>query len=130
MKKGDSLSSIAVQFYGSAKDWKRIANANPLVDPNVMKVGAKLRIPAKSGGGTATVASAETTAPTAPPAGTAGSGSSQSHTVASGDTLSSISQKYYGSGKHWNKIYASNKSVIGTDPGNLKVGQKLAIPSR
>jgi nucleoid-associated protein YgaU len=131
VKKGDSLSTIAQQFYGSAKDWKRIANANPLVDPNSMKVGAKLRIPAKADGGTTAVASAETTKPTTT-AGTAGgsSGGSQSHTVASGDTLSSISTKYYGSGKHWNKIYASNKSLIGTDPGNLKVGQKLTIPSR
>jgi nucleoid-associated protein YgaU len=45
---GDSLSSVAAQYYGSAKDWKIIYEAN--IDiigayPNVIRPGQVLRIP-------------------------------------------------------------------------------------
>jgi hypothetical protein len=52
----------------------------------------------------------------------------KSHTVIHGDTLSNISQKYYGNSALWTKIYAANKAVIGSDPNLLKPGQKLIIP--
>jgi nucleoid-associated protein YgaU len=47
VKAGDSLSSIAKQYYGSAAKWKVIADANKstLKDPNKLKVGMKLSIP-------------------------------------------------------------------------------------
>lgn len=47
VKAGDSLSSIAKQYYGSAAKWKAIADANKstLKDPNKLKVGTKLVIP-------------------------------------------------------------------------------------
>lgn len=55
----------------------------------------------------------------APPAAT-------THTVASGDTLSSIARKY---GKaDWKAIYNANKDVIGDDPNRIRVGQVLKIP--
>lgn len=144
VKKDDTFTSIAKQFYGSTNEWKRIAGANPLVDPRTMKIGTKLRIPAK---GATAVATAETASTgsgstTGNASGTSSGNSSRtsvassstgggtSHTVASGESLSEISRKYYGSSKYWQQIYASNKSQIGTDPGNLKVGQKLNIPAK
>ncbi|MBM3976794.1 MAG: LysM peptidoglycan-binding domain-containing protein [Planctomycetes bacterium] len=47
VKAGDSLSSIAKQYYGSASKWKTIADANKttLKDPNKLKLGMKLSIP-------------------------------------------------------------------------------------
>jgi nucleoid-associated protein YgaU len=52
------------------------------------------------------------------------------HTVAAGETLSQIAQKYYGSVEktQWMKIYEANKAVIGADPGKIKPGQELVIP--
>ncbi|MGN0992876.1 MAG: LysM peptidoglycan-binding domain-containing protein [Bacilli bacterium] len=44
--------------------------------------------------------------------------------VKSGDTLSSIAKKY---GTTWNKIYEDNKSIIGSNPNKIYVGQKLII---
>jgi LysM repeat protein len=46
---GDSLSKIAKQFYGNANDYMRIfeANQDKLSDPNVIKPGQQLVIPAK-----------------------------------------------------------------------------------
>ena len=49
------------------------------------------------------------------------------HTVASGDTLSSIAQKYYGDATKSAKIYEANKDIL-KDPNTLSVGQKLKIP--
>lgn len=47
--------------------------------------------------------------------------------VQKGDTLWKISDKVYGSGKKWAKIYYANKSVI-PDPDKLKAGVTLVIP--
>jgi nucleoid-associated protein YgaU len=47
---GDNLSKIARQFYGDANAWQRIfdANRDQLTDPDRIKVGQMLKIPAKS----------------------------------------------------------------------------------
>ena len=46
---GDSPSKIAKQFYGDANAWKQIfdANRDQLTDPEGIKVGQMLKIPAK-----------------------------------------------------------------------------------
>jgi nucleoid-associated protein YgaU len=48
-----------------------------------------------------------------------------SYTVASGDTLWSISEKFYKSGYNWVDLQKANKL---TDADLIEVGQKLAIP--
>lgn len=52
------------------------------------------------------------------------------HTVVSGDTLSGIAQKYYGSAARdkWMAIYEANKEIIGSNPGMIRVGQVFQIP--
>ncbi len=47
---GDSLSKIAKHFYGDANAWKRIfdANRDQLTDPDKIKPGQMLKIPAKA----------------------------------------------------------------------------------
>ncbi len=45
VKKGDTLSEIALRFLGKATEWKRIARLNDIRDPSRLKVGAKLKIP-------------------------------------------------------------------------------------
>jgi len=52
------------------------------------------------------------------------------HTVAAGESLSLISQKYYGSQADWPRIYQANKAIIGDDPNRIRVGQKLKIPAK
>ncbi len=46
VKAGDSLSKISKLFYGDANQYPKIAQANNLADPNKIKVGQSLRIPA------------------------------------------------------------------------------------
>jgi len=43
---GDSLSKIAKQFYGDANKYMEIARANGIEDPNKIKAGQELKIPA------------------------------------------------------------------------------------
>jgi nucleoid-associated protein YgaU len=47
VKKGDTLSKIAQQYYGDASLYMTIfeANRDILKDPNLIKIGQKLRIP-------------------------------------------------------------------------------------
>ncbi|MGA2069715.1 MAG: LysM peptidoglycan-binding domain-containing protein [Sedimentisphaerales bacterium] len=49
------------------------------------------------------------------------------HIVQKGDTLSSISAKYYGSARQWRKILAANHDNL-PDPNRLTPGVKLIIP--
>ena len=52
------------------------------------------------------------------------------YTVQSGDSLSLISQKFYGtqSATGVQKIYYSNMATIGSNPNMIVPGQKLYIP--
>src|SRR5690606_13689143 len=49
----------------------------------------------------------------------------QTHTVANGESFSSIAQKYYGDGSLFGLIQKANPNV---KPNRLRVGQKLIIP--
>jgi tetratricopeptide (TPR) repeat protein len=55
------------------------------------------------------------------------SGDSQTYTVQEGDTLASISRRFYKTSKRWREIRDANEDKI-DDPENLKAGQKLKIP--
>ncbi|HEY9068674.1 MAG TPA: LysM peptidoglycan-binding domain-containing protein [Candidatus Ozemobacteraceae bacterium] len=54
------------------------------------------------------------------------SGGSQSYTVRKGDTLGSISRKFFGTTKYWKKIASANGI---SNPASLKVGRVLRIPA-
>lgn len=49
------------------------------------------------------------------------------HTVAQGDTLASIAERFYGDGSQFTLITAANGI---TDPSLIFVGQVLIIPDR
>jgi len=52
------------------------------------------------------------------------------YTVQSGDNLTCIAQRFYGSGTadNVNKIYYSNMATIGANPNLIYPSQKLYIP--
>ena len=52
---------------------------------------------------------------------------SRTYVVREGDTLASISRKFYKSSGRWKKIRDANRSVL-DDPTKLKPGQTLTIP--
>jgi nucleoid-associated protein YgaU len=69
-------------------------------------------------------------APKTAAAGAGGSNpqSDQRHyTVQSGDTLSSIAQKFYGNGSDYRKIFDANRGKM-SDPDHVRAGVDLVIP--
>jgi LysM repeat protein len=57
----------------------------------------------------------------------AGKSSSRTYVVQTGDTLASISRKFYKSPARWKKILNANRKSI-DDPEKLRIGQSLIIP--
>jgi LysM repeat protein len=51
----------------------------------------------------------------------------RTYVVREGDTLASISRKFYKSSGRWKQIRDANKNVV-EDPGKLKAGMTLTIP--
>lgn len=111
IKAGDTMSSIAAEWFGEGKKWDLIAKANPLIDPTKMQIGQKLNLPPKT-------AEREKPKPGA-----------REYTVRPGDTLVSIARAIYGDGARWKTIYEANKKTIGSDPDNIREGLTLTIPS-
>lgn len=60
--------------------------------------------------------------------GAAAGGGMQTYTVKSGDTLSKISQQFYGSANQYMKIFEANRDQL-NDPNTIRPGQTLKIPS-
>jgi LysM repeat protein len=84
---------------------------------------ASVRAPAKAAAVTEQVQQAQTTA-----ARHAAQSVTTTYTVRSGDTLSLISQHFYGTTSKWNWIYQANRSRI-SNPDSIFVGEKLTIPN-
>jgi len=55
-------------------------------------------------------------------------GSTQSYTVAKGDTLSKIAKQFYGSANRWREIFEANRDQI-SNPDLIKPGQVFKIPA-
>jgi len=94
---GDTLSGISQQFYGNTGEVQLLATINEIADPNVISVGQVLIIPDLS----------------------------HTYTVVAGDTLSSISQHFYGNASRVPMLAAVNEIA---DANVISVGQVLIIP--
>jgi murein DD-endopeptidase MepM/ murein hydrolase activator NlpD len=107
--RGESLSGIAGK-YGTT--WQALYAANKSVigaNPNRIFAGQALTVSS----------AAPAAAPVAPPAPV-----QRVHTVGRGESLSSIAGKYKTT---WQKIYADNRGVVGSNPNKIFAGQRLVI---
>jgi|SRR6478672_3086151 len=60
-------------------------------------------------------------------ASVSGGQNSRTYTVQQGDSLSKISQQFYGDAHQYMKIFEANRDQV-KDPDKIQVGQKLVIP--
>ena len=95
---GDTLSGIAVQFYGDAGLVSMLAAVNRIADPDVIHVGQVLIIPDLT----------------------------HTHTVAAGETLFGLAAHFYGHGSLFPFIAEVNGIA---KPSALSTGRVLLIPS-
>jgi nucleoid-associated protein YgaU len=114
---GDTLSKIAKRIYGSGSEWRQIATASELSNPDLIYPGHKLTIPVLN-------AQARQFMDRHVDLGTPGEGKFVT-VVKQGDTLSSLAQQNLGSSKFWKQIYEQNRDAI-SNPNMLKVGIKIS----
>jgi LysM repeat protein len=95
--------------------------AQPLPSEPTLSSGTEIRP------GTRPAPSATLPARSAPSTSQPAAAATRRHTVSPGETLYSISKRYYGTGNDWRKIYLANRSVM-TSETDMKVGTRLVIP--
>jgi hypothetical protein len=117
----DTVEKMAARWLG---DKVGTARTNRYVG-NILDASARFAKPAKAGGpgaggGTQAAAPAK---PKAPPV---------SYVVKVGDTLSGIAKRQLGSSSRWPEIYRipANRATIGRNPGLIRPGQQLLLPSK
>ncbi len=116
VKENDSLWTIADAWFGDASRWELIAKANPLIDPDRLKLGQVLRLPPKDAGRRR------------PERRRLSANEPNTYTIRSGDSLWRIAKAQYGDETKWSIIYDANRATIGRDPAKLSVGTRLHIP--
>ncbi len=130
IRSGDSFAGLAQRWFGSERYWRAIAQANPSIDPARLRVEQEIRLPTMDELRRFAPSSATAAAAT-PPAGTARGDAPRDgeprHVVRSGESLSTIAQRHYGSAVHWRYLYDQNVSVIGDNPDKLAAGMELVI---
>jgi nucleoid-associated protein YgaU len=121
VKSGDTLWAISEKVYGSGAHVNDIAKANPGIDPQRLRMGMSLNLPDKS------VVVTDTVTRTASATTPATLDQTTHYRVTSGDTLSGIAKKLYGSSAMAGKLYDANKDVI-ANPNALKPDMVLRLP--
>ncbi len=121
----DSMWTIAQRWFGDGIRWREIASGNPDINPERLRVGQRLQLPARADtvglNRAASVPAARSMTPV--PAGPG-----RYYTVGAGDTLSSIAVDAFKGRVAWREIYEANRATIGGNPDRLQVGMKLRIP--
>lgn len=121
--KGETLWSIAKQYYDSGYNWIDIAKANSLANPGKINVGQELTIPnaqeklvaAKGNNNNSGTEQMQKTSEPTP----------QTYTVQHGDNLWNIAVKTYGDGFRWLDIAKANNL---TNPRIIHAGNNLKLP--
>lgn len=125
VRANDTYERIARRELGSASLAGAIARANPLKDPTRLQPGQTLRIPLDPDNIQGRVVTEDGAKPVEPPAPQ--TPTAVEYSVKPGDTLTGIARSYYGSVRHADFIFASNRDVLAS-PDSLRVGQVLRLP--
>lgn len=119
---GEILQTIAQKYYGKSNMWNVIAHANPRVDPLKLRAGMTLRIPKDPNNIQGIVDSSDSD-----PEARELEEPIVDYIVQSGDSLSLIAQRFYGSSKHANFIFESNRDIL-RSMDDISIGQTLKLP--
>jgi nucleoid-associated protein YgaU len=133
VRAGETLSSIALQAYGSSSLYHHILRANPGVNPNNLKLGTALKLPKledlkTAGSPSAAGGPGELSDGGRPIKEEPKIDPSRQYRVTSGDSLYKIAMRLYGKSAYVDKLYERNKATIGPNPTRLKLGMILDLP--
>ncbi len=124
MQRNETFSSIAKAVYGSSRHYIQIEQANPDVNPNAVRPGTVINLPAID----AAPAAAGANSSGGAAAADAQVNSASEYRVQAGDSLYKISTKLYGVSTRVDELYEVNRDQIGEDPARVKVGMVLKLP--
>jgi nucleoid-associated protein YgaU len=134
VQQGDTLSSLARQYYGSERHTQFLIDSNPqLGDPNRLAVGAIVRIPPRPPDDAAPAADR---APSRTPSRAAAPGSTQTgsaaagrtHRVQPGESFYSIARDVLHDSSRWDELFQLNRELVQGDARNLQIGQVIQLP--
>ncbi len=122
----ETLTSIAVTYYGQPELAMALARHNELPNPDRLKAGVRLIIPPQ-----ALLLDQQSTNSALAPRDTAANqrDTFTTYTVRSGDTLSELSQQLMGSTRDMNRLISLNPKVL-SNPDALRVGMVLRYPTQ
>jgi tetratricopeptide (TPR) repeat protein len=121
---GESISKLALKYYGDYRKYHHIANFNNMTDATRVRVGQRIMIPVIEGVTIDMLNRINAGASASRPA-TAIEGDYIVHQIAPGESLSKLAQMYYGDFNKFRTI--ANYNGI-TDPTSVRVGQTIKIP--
>lgn len=101
VQEGDTLSALALKFFGDAQRWPVLHMAMPKLPDDAQQalpVGAKIHVPC-----TWTI-------------------------VEKNESLAAVAKRTLGDAGRWRRLYEANRSAIGPDPNKVGAGQRLAVP--
>ncbi|MBL4697884.1 MAG: LysM peptidoglycan-binding domain-containing protein [Phycisphaerales bacterium] len=120
------MQTIAKHYFGSIDDWAIIAKANPRVDPRKLRPGMVLRIPKDKTNIQGKLVGTQSQPGVIEPHTDTGSKTIE-YIVQSGDSLSRISLRIYGSTRHARFIFESNRDIL-RSMDSISIGQLLKLP--
>lgn len=99
MQSGDTLSALALKFFGDGEKWPALLDGTPPEDFRVetLPPGTLLRVPCLW------------------------------TKVEKGESLAAVAKRTLGDAGRWRRIYEANRKAL-PDPNKLAVGQRLAVP--
>ena len=127
VQQNETLSSIALAYYGDARHFRAIEKANPNLDPKRMRPGTVIKLPdpavVKAGQASRQTPVAQTAGQQQPAVDPA-----REYVVRPGDSLYKISVRLYGRGDKADALYSANRDRIGDDSARLKIGTVIKLP--
>lgn len=122
VRRGDTLASIARAQLGSARHADAIARANPMTDPSRLREGRVIKIPLDP---------ANVQGRPIAPAPERPADAHREYVVRSGDSLSEIAYRMYGSTRYVDLIFEANRERLRLrSADSIRAGQTLIIPPK
>jgi hypothetical protein len=116
---GESMSLIARWYTGASKNWRKLAKANPRINPNRIKKGHVIVIPTKL---------LKTKEPLPQKVAARYTANYFAHTVKQdGEKMAVIANWYTGNAANWKVIAKANPKL---NPNHLVAGNEIYIPSK
>lgn len=127
VQSGDTLSTIAQQFYGISSKYLLIARANGLRNANVLRVGMELVIPDVQNVHRPLDNKSDVRVPTKAKDKEKTTEIEKNYIVKKNDSLWRIAAAAYGDGSRWKQVFDANRDSL-RDKDSIRVGQVLRLP--